>query len=457
MSRTLVDNKHEVGGRLGDAWVAPDSRRDVAPLTRIPDTANVAAQFMQAATALMGAGKVAAVEQLLSFKSDQIVVIGPDLQKRARTELLTGDGDAFVILRRPSRFDSQRDFFFGYDAATDNYMAVKGADCEYLLFPAKDSNPGFTLSATESRARYAVPCPYGLTPMCLVAPGGDHLVLGVDFWLSPGVLVFKRSPALLFPSGQILLLGGTETVPHLLNYTLQVDDLLQAPTPIAAFFREQQSIRRYEQAIAVAAGLQLFPVDDVIAERRDHCASTLYVMASGNSISVPYPHSRFSIGASVSAGQVIGGVKVSHGDRHGWHRTLDWSAGLDLGYLCPVSGIVLSDRLCHAYVDSTTGGNYHVRIDLPGVTPAAQDAFWSYVKDIELQSGYFLNSVIGLTPGDVKSVNPLDLWFQYLLSSKAVVVTLNLPNFDVARLRAKQFATENKLIGVITIVQDLTP
>lgn len=458
MSRTLADNRHNVGGRLGDAWVAKASRADIAPLTRIPDTANTIAQFLQAAIGLTDAGNAKATERLLTFRSDQIVVIGPDLQKRIRTELLTTEGDAYVILRRPSFYDTQKDFFFGYDAAVDNFMAVKSADCEYLLFPARDAVPGFRLSAIESRARYALPCPHGLTPMCLVAPGGQHLVLGVDFWISPGVLIFRRSPAILFPNGQIHMLGGDEIVPHLLNYTLQVDDLTQSPAPVAAFFREQQSISRYEQAIAVAAGLQLFPAVDTIADRRDYCSSTLYLMTSGTSIDVPYPHTRLAVGSATTAGQVIGGgIKVWHGAKHGWHRGLDWTAGLDMGLLCPVSGITLPDRLCRAWVASTTGSDHHVQIDLPNIVAAQQAAFWRHIKAAEIQTGFYLNNVLGLDPGEVTSVNPLNLWFEYLLSAKAVVVAINLPNFDIARTRAKRFANENKLMGVLTIIRDLTP
>jgi hypothetical protein len=250
--------------------------------------------------------------------------------------------------------------------------------------------------------------------------------------------------------------GGSTQVQHAFDYTLRVDAVTQPVTAVARFYREDQSPKALEAAVAVAAGLSLFPVDSFITRFTGDADGGIYLLESGEVVRAEYRHTPHAQGEAVTADQVVGGgVKVyyNNGDTQ-WYRKLDWSAGLDLGLFAPVPGIVLPDAMCQASVFDTDAAGIHARIDLG--LGAVQLPFWQHIHTAETASGFLLNSVLHLGyPSDITFVNPIDLWFQYLLGDQAVIVVLDLRLLEAARRRARRFIDDHRILNALTFIREI--
>jgi hypothetical protein len=198
-----------------------------------------------------------------------------------------------------------------------------------------------------------------------------------------------------------------------------------------------------------------------------------------------------------------------------WWRDVDLHGGLALGTLTGDPGILVPDDIVMAYIadsdeDSLNGSKAHVRLNLTG-TPDLQDAYWERVAQRETLLGKYLNDVVGIghdgaddpdfddanfegifqrlealyakindfnklyslpkefrnvkrlrdhdlidpnngnaTPG-IAYVNAIDTFFESILESKAMIITINISGVSNISEVIK-FVDNEKPVGCIPII-----
>lgn len=391
----------------------------------------------------------------LSFSPKAVGVIGGDLNLRVKAKWSDGVS-GYVVYRRPTTYDEQMQKWVSFMTANDQADEIlQTEDCEYILAPAFDEEvTGGISDLNDLRTKYVIPIPYDVTPQVILTPKG-YWVQGIDFITTLGALITPHDPNLAFPNGKITCQMLQRRSSSWFDYIWQVDNVTSSGIFIANYYRNTQNPGAFASAIAEACGLQVLPWDATLLEVDTFCRFRYYRFDQGLLIT-DYPHDPMEAGLFYRKGTVIGdAVKVysrPQGATWTWFRQLDWSAGLSLDGITPFSGLVAPDRPCRTYANGQTGGNIHAAITLDG-DEQVQTKFWNHVGNAEIISGNYLNTVIGLSgPNDVKYVNPVDIYWQYLLSDRALIIELKTAVMgDYWDKRARAFIEREKPCGSLVI------
>lgn len=445
-------------GRAGSYWYSKTSERSkelFRTLTRSAELINAPYQLQALSKQLVGGGAAHLPYQVVKFELGDVTVVGRDIHEKMREELQLDDGSRIVFYRLPDRRDGGFRQHMLIEAFTTSANNALGAEsCQFLAF-ADPGADNIRVAGSDWAVNYLVAIPFGVCPSGVLTPS-RNLVAGVDFFVSDGCLLFQEDPYSLFPDGFMTLMGCSTESPNLFDFTYGVDPFYGDGAPVADFQRRVSAPSALERAAAVAAGLTVSALEGYVVRRLDHCQGSRYVLKDGV-VDVPYKHARKAVGEHISAGEVMGGGIKLHWQTNGpgWHRALDWSAGLDLGSLCPVVGINIPDRVCPCWVDGFDGSKLFARFDL-GNSASAETAFWAHVRASEVSTGLLLNAAIGLSdPGDVKFLNPLDFYFEQYFNQSAIVAHVRLRGVsEDKRRRALAFLQAERLIGTLLFVKD---
>ncbi len=442
-----VLNRHRAGLRTGSFWITNLStagRRKAEWQMELSNASTVFRQFQGMTRWLLGDTKETVEKLTVAFNPRQVLQLGADLQKRSLLKNGTAEG-SFLLTYRPATYDLGLTGWTGLQ--TENGENFLTEDGQYLLVPV-DEPTSLVFRESDLYPRYAVPFPD--VEVFSIALPDRHLTPGLDFVAGYGCLIFVEPPYELFPNNKILVRAGDRRRPNLLSYTLQVDNLFTDGRHIVNYLRNKQTFRDFELAAAEVAGAAIMPWDGIMQQRIPRPRGATYVFDTGV-LDVRYPHAALEQGTFYEKGTIIGDAVRIYAGTNGWYRQLNWAAGLNMDGLCPFKGLTAPDRNCRAYAVAAST-DVHARIELEGPT-AVQNLFWEHVRQSELLTGKYLNSVIGLTDlTDVKFVNPLELMFQFLLQDRAAVAVIDEASLGYAAAQqCRDFIRTEKPVGTILI------
>lgn len=454
-----LSNKTKIPSNLGDFWARADgdAARMLRSLSGLSERASVLRTIQNAQDLLTGKAETVEEQITVAFHPDDVIRLGSDLQQRVLTHYGTSS-QSFDILRRPLSSDD-------YGNRTRNWLPVQGtsgdsvfnlmtASAELLLFPIKMEGR-FTLEiSTENlKPRYLLPIADDMIPVVITTPARD-LVLGLDFTLAGSMLVFEESPITLFPDQLIQIRTARCRHRHLFSYTWQVDELSGDGHFLADYLRARQTPAQFQAAIGEAAGLALVPKTAVLVETIEGDVSTRYLF-NDFVIEVGYKHEPLVVGNTYQEGYIVGEAVQVKAAVPGieWYRCVTWEQGLSMDAFCPVPGLRLMDAETQVKATANGASNLHVRFEMSGGLEA-NDAFWDFQNIQEDRTGRYLNSVIGLSQvGDTDTINPLEFYFDHLLSHRGLLIVLKSDILGADRLRrAQDFIHREKPVGSIPII-----
>ena len=308
--------------------------------------------------------------------------------------------------------------------------------------------------------------PGAVIPFCIQA-AARKLVVGIDFFVvKDQFLLFRVDPRILFDGSSYLIVTGRQARRSLLEYPLGVH-VKGRIQPVVNYCRNNQTPAALQAALVEIAGIASLPsTQKLLAINVVDATETIYTFST-DVIRVTYAHPLLTVGQTYQAGYIIGGaIQVVAGSGHSttdWWREVDWQGGISLDPLMAFKGLRLPDQLVWAYAAGVDpNGNVHTRIPL-SADFWAEKAYWDGVALKETNQGYYLNSVVGITPTanhygdfstmvtnyeaintlnaeeglpqispntnnllDKRLVNPLDTFFQAILSSRALIITVDL-------------------------------
>lgn len=461
MSYPPLLNQHTLPATIGSYWrqnVDEPSLNIVRQHCHMSSVWNGTPQIIAMLSELTASQRVQLKCWSIRFDTRRVGTLGPDLQARIQVTLGTGTAP-IIVTRRPMVEDlGALGNFAMVDESLDSInFQLEAGGCGYVLFPDPSSTATGFIDPNMLRTRYFVSVPFDMVPSSIIL-GEREMLLGIDFTLGFGVMIFNEAPEKLFPDNIIVMRGVRRDVSNVFNFTFKADEFYGSGEAIARYQRESNSALRLKEALVVLSGLSAMPFDGVVLKRLDLDMGARYLFEEGV-IEARYRHDPLVVGQELKKGDIIGdGLKVRGPAGAGWYREFDWQEQpLILGALSPVPNVIILDQMCQAQAYEQTGSKLHVRVNLGMANSDEEDRFWAHVKAAEIASGYYLNDVIGLTVLDeIIHINPLNTWFDYLLSSRSVIVELRLRQVgEVFRQRILKFLDEERAVGSILILRDL--
>ena len=446
--------------RLGSFWtsvVPKEPRQLVRSLSRLVEANSANSDLEIAFERLAGQNANSYAFRTLAFNPAAVGVIGGDLNLRLKTQW--GDGtQTYVVYRRPMNYGRMLEKWLSFmtvDESVSEILQTEGE--EYIIAPAfNEEEVGTQINVDDLRTKYVVPVPFGVWPQVILTTDG-YWIQGEDFVTTLGAIVTPHDPIKAFPNGKITCQMLQRTAPSWMDYILQVDDMTSSGKFVAQYYRDSQNPGSFRKAIAEAAGLSVMLWDSRLDEVTTFGRYTYYRFTEGLIIT-DYPHTLMPADTHYPEGTIIGGgVKTyaqPQGGGWGWFRELDWSAGLPLDSLTPFKGLTVPDQPCRAFSVAETAGNVHARIQLQG-DQDTQDRYWAHVAQGEITTGNYLNSVVGLSStSDVKFINPMDIYWEYFLAQRVIVIELQTATMgDYWHKRALNFIAREKPCGSIVLIR----
>jgi len=319
---------------------------------------------------------------------------------------------------------------------------------------------------------------YDIFPMKIIS-GGDELIYGLDFSFTNGYIEFFTEPAFVKSEvTSITIATGICLAKSFYRHPLGVDSINES-SHVVRFARNSQSPRDFIAAVASIGKQQVTSYDQRLEEVHQTDEGVLYIFEK-EILKVPYAHTLLESGKLYKRGEVIGeGVKGFHNDGTGkWWKDIDFRGGLAMA---PITGdklLLIPDRMVTAYVADVSDiyilgeRKAHVRFEMDG-DKDAEDAYWAGVKVREEKFKKFLDDIINIDRSSFSDedledvfdsfkndfedinqknkeqgrskefrnikrldtakrfVNPVDVFFEGILGSKAFVIRLNaemIPN-----------------------------
>lgn len=447
-------------GRLGNFWserTTLSTRADARHMSHAPLLTGSNFSLDQSALGLEGGGWAFASDIDLTWDPFNVAIIGPDLQERIITEFATELGVKMFIIRRPleGSLAGSGDVLvlFPYQGV-ENYV-LRSSDCNYILLPVSGATPE-AVPVEDLRVKWIVPIPQNIRPT-VIAVGSRFLVLGIDFVLQQGALIFREDPFKLFSSqGKIHVVSAWKQQSFLLDYTLQVDHPAPSQQKVAYFYRSVQTAHSLRDALAEVAGRLVMSDGFEVAEVQQWCDAMIYISKDGRRLEIPYHHTPYQVGDFIAAGAILGGgIRVGGGrqDQPHWYREFNFGEGLPSSVVSPFPDLLIPDQPVRFEAYEDTGSKLHVRPHLPG-DDAVRENYWHWIKQAELASGYYLNDILNIGDvGDSVYVNGLDFYFENGLNMFALIVELDEQVLGPGLVTAlTQFVMREKLHNTVPII-----
>jgi hypothetical protein len=443
-----INNKHLGGARISTFWtegLADGTPRDIGQwLMSLSAASTVSRDVQNGIRRMVGLTEQLLENQAIPFKTSDVVQIGADLQQRLLAKVGTPEG-SFYVLRRPPSY--QLPPAGAAPLLNENYETITNEAGDVILtFVEPGESATFAGHASMLSPRYVIPFPAGVFPSVIRSDLGD-LAVGLDFTIGEQCLVFNELPGKLFPQNFMLVLGAESSTCAPLSFTWQVDDLKTPGLHIAHYLRQSQSFSAFRLACLEVAGIRLLPREGILQDIKTAGGTSHYIFEDFV-IEASYPHTALEIGTFYPKNHPIGDAVQLFGPTGGaWWRVLDWSQGLSMDELCPFKGLVIPDQRVGF---GWTGGEFFP-IQGDGVS---RTRYWEHVRQAELTTGHQWTDAVA----DGSYLNPIDVFFQHLLGSRAVLVRLDPDSLGKpATNRLLEFIQRERPIGsvVITSTQNL--
>jgi hypothetical protein len=424
---TVLSNRHNVLGKLGDFWYRQLSDKDnhgvalAKAMTHLTDASSAIDDLGTVAEQLTGRTTNLRSNYTIKFNINNIKVINLNFDPAFKPGQYTLDYTGYLKVSNLAA---------GSDTATADYPEVLADDdTGGIKFPLQDRT--ITLSANEARPLYYVPIPFNVTPVC-VTTSQRELTVGTSFLTNPGYILFFENPLNLFPDYQIVCRSAYIRQSHIMDYTYQADNVFNTGEYIARYMRLTHSPVALRLALAEVANLPILKQDSVLQATYTNFEATIYEFDT-EVLRVPLyvEHTPLVVGTTYGAHTIIGEdyIKVfsqANTATVPWYRDAElsavWSAdGLDLSPLTPFQAVKVLDTVgTFSYNGATGTAPLHYK--LSGLTGADTGAYWNFVRQSEIHTGTSLSYVSGVTAG--ATANGIDFYFDNMLQYNAVVIKL---------------------------------
>jgi len=178
------------------------------------------------------------------------------------------------------------------------------------VFRDRDDNVVTTYDWRSSNNDHhiVVKIPLHIYPQCIFSPLGE-LTAGLAFTSGAGYIRFYVSPFESFDERLLIFRSAIIKENHLLDYTLQVDDVTSSGYYIEMYYRDKSSLRGLELALNELAGrVILREACQVLEDRTIDEYTCVYVLDNGTSVTVPYPHIHLIVDNFYDKDTIIGQV-----------------------------------------------------------------------------------------------------------------------------------------------------
>jgi hypothetical protein len=324
-----------------------------------------------------------------------------------------------------------------------------------------------------------------VTPTAIRTQNGDVLGLNIDYWYSDGYLWFTVPSEELFLENSFIIESGVKNVPSWYAYLLRTKTPYKNTDLIEYFYKGQRDLRGLELATHVVAGMPILRQAGTVVLINDIGEGSRYFMDTGEVLDVPFSHDKFTVGEFLRENTVVrkGGVEFIMPDPENplWYRATNWEYGLSLQGLTIFEGLVVPDKLMPAYSvgedpGSLNASKLHARMVLVGHWDT-QEEYWETVSKAETESGYYINSIVGLEPENQYSnytidsplapggllpcilgfpntelVNPLEVYFEAILKDKTFIVVIDETKVD-NKQEIIDFINDNVIDGIYPIIR----
>jgi hypothetical protein len=468
----ILETRYSTISRIGSFWTSCVPRGGpqdlVRWLSRLPELQSTLDDLELGLQKLSGSNDNMYAYREVPFDPDKVSRIGGDLNARVRVTGTDSEGQLFTIIRRPADYsEAMRKWARGMAENPDFTVSPLVSEAgDFLLFPVNEvPNVNFQLGfrLRELENRYLLPIPEDCWPEMLLVQDGSYWVHGIDYVLSPGVLITSHNPYTAFRGDSLHMVSTRRTSPSWMAYAVSSENPSGDSREIVGYVRRQQNPKTFEAAIAQAAGLTVTQRPGTFLEATPRPGGRMLLRFDTWTALVDHPlFSLPAVGEFVPENTVIGGLVKVHtkptaSASWAWYRTLDWRNGMSLDPVSPVKGITVPEGMVLAEAYDETEGNLHVRLHLEAATETGLAAYWGLAKAGEILTGKYLNTVIGLSAvGESTLVNAMDLFWEHVLDARTIVVDLRTKDAGAYwHTRATCFIDREKPAGSMVLTRDL--
>ena len=293
------------------------------------------------------------------------------------------------------------------------------------------------------------------------------LIHGIGFnvahnyiWFNEDITKLASNNILLFDTAVVTDVLRKQGVFNWYSYTDNASEV----SDVNKYHRVAQSPVNLKNALANICNIPIVRQHGNIISKYTPVEGTIvYLTSAGEQLVIEYTHNELEVGDTVTPNQLIGNpiqVYTPRRDVERWWNIVDWSAGISMAKISNFKDLVIPGSPTYAYMasedeGSVDGDKAHVRFRLGGGDFNMQELFWEGIAEIETESGYYLNNIVGfdediqpgMSPSDnyaallvstpdnefpdisvldqKKPVIPVDIYFEGLLKDHALVVVLD--------------------------------
>jgi hypothetical protein len=254
-----------------------------------------------------------------------------------------------------------------------------------------------------------------------IKSGTEDLIINVDFDIEGDYIHFKTDPGQLFPDGTLCIEYGRREVQSIYKYHLSMGGASDTGEFIR-LYRDTQSLDALLPAVASYAGRVVLPSDTKVSGVYTDGMVWTYITDKGP-IRVGYPHNPLQVDITYPRGFIVGGGIYLYNGAHDWWKEIAHYGGIHSSAILDGWDFWVEDKDVAVVPQGVSGGKTHVRLADTG-----DESYWEFVKDAELDSGKYLNDIIGYT-GNGMSVNALETFFNAGFKYNTAVLQVELEKF----------------------------
>lgn len=279
------------------------------------------------------------------------------------------------------------------------------------------------------------------------------MVAGIDFEIQFDRILLKEDPKVIFPNDKMFVVAGKQFTNDTQAYVHGVQELKQAGYAISKYLRGQTSANVFEMALNEAASLTVVPKDFTVS----HYTllkekGVIYKGIDGAELHILQPHKVKLPGETFTENEIPGKAiecHCYHKDGPMWWNKIRWAYNTEITGLTGIFDV----RFYNSSIQLKREGSF-VHILAKGKDSVAWNLFRQtneaeYSTNLSSQ----LITEYSLAEGDEVTVTDLDFILEKLLTSSALVVTIDESKvFPDNRKNLYEFLEYNKPTGAVTIL-----
>lgn len=456
-----LNHRTSIFGKLGDFWTRQISKDDVYGQKLAMWLANMSEYTKSIADAdgivqvLSGHNTTIQNNISLKFDKNKITVLNVDLQARLITQAQDlGSGEVLWSIAKKNQYPIPTAPELEL-TDVDEQLTVELDD--FIIYPyLTELTTPFSLE--DARLKYIVSIPENIYPIVIRAKEED-LVVGLSFRAGNGFLIFEEDPIKLFNDNTIIVKSAEIENINIHKYTLKADALKTPGYYVTDYYRNTQSPKALQLALAEIAGIPIISEDSILKTKTKLINGTIVYEFENQILHVPasIEHTELEITTFYEAHTILGDyIQVTNvaDANFSWFQSLNWVNGLSLDNICPIAGLTVPNAIIKIDTVEATGGQNHYRPHIQG-DAADLTTYWGLIKNAEIQTGNFLEDVLPAPHPGTKYVHGLGFYFQHILSPAALIIDLKTADLGTTiHNSVLAFISREMPITAIPIIRD---